>query len=1061
MPSNQAEKDSYEEAKNRVVNLSNRHLKRIERLSEGLSPLTLLLSSNEISRVENLQYFAHLQQLSLARNHIDDMKGISSAQGLRVLDLSDNNISHIEGVSSLINLEWLNLSGNDIEEIAELDKNVNLYHLDLSENSIAVISGLGTLMKLKTLLLHGNLISSLAVIQDQLSTTVCTLSLADNDISDLNEMRNLTCLVNLEQLSLVNNPCVLASTPWRQEVNYRPYLVHCCATLRNLDGCLITSQERFLARLLNQAFYQFGLPSPGQHHQLIAILQHVCAQSVAFQNFQDEATEDLDEDTLLESESHYIPVPPSEMEQPHFVQDDPIMTEEEALRLLSLAATLIQAHVRGYLVRKKFDFFLYRRKKNAANCIQAAWKGYRARTRDIKVVNIRNELRIKRMVSVINNLYSIIDREHDEAVKSREKMKNVIKYLWSQIEEQKRANQRQRYKERQIKAAVAIQAWWRECLSRKIWSMGSNKEDDVCTLFGFCRHIQMQLDLFKSKLSKFVQGKGLDSFPGLTALPIDDVNNVYGLTYQRLDHGVDKDKANVSSESGCVLTETTVVFEKEAQPHSNLAPRVSLERERKRDPGNEVEPYSGTSSQIDPLRDAVEGDENQSATPLVDQMVEEVYKVALRNTPSDEGLIDGSQSNLMGDHQLVDAVAVNDRRQLNLDGDQAVDNVDPRLLEGEEDDEDTVESSNSDSLIAAKQGPVEYDREQEDKPKIVPFTQQEDPRLESEACYYGDEGLEEKGRLSEAPFSVVKERQSSGFSDDAQKKQSVSEGPLDVTIPEIIVSSPVHSGDESCGDHDGVEVQAKVQVKVNVRDNHIDTAASTKSGTALHKSNAGEHGKDVREQGPQSSGASEEVRSRKQCEGRGSDEMSRIEAPRTSLPNLGERASNLLSQLRSEIESMKSARLSGVLPIIAPGDEDTAGSAVVLQEQDAPCSLLHKRDRDQVASEAREISEQSSGNRDTSEPPPQELDDSRVESKGHELVTHDSKLPQSASLQRDTYDKATPDYKTALRDSSQLGPASIVTYRLPLFEDVDSACSSLSLDDLDPDVEEAPSHTSE
>ena len=190
--------------------------------------------------------------------------------------------------------------------------------------------------------------------------------------------------------------------------------------------------------------------------------------------------------------------------------------------------------------------------------------------------------------------------------------------------------------------------------------------------------------------------------------------------------------------------------------------------------------------------------------------------------------------------------------------------------------------------------------------------------------------------------------------------------------------------------------------------------------------------------------------------------MSRIEAPRTSLPNLGERASNLLSQLRSEIESMKSARLSGVLPIIAPGHEVTAGSAVVLQEQDAPCSLLHKRDRDQVASEARAISEQSSGNRDTSEPSPQELDDSRVESKGHELVTHDSKLPQSASLQRDTYDIAMPDYVTALRDSSQIGPASTVTYRLPLFEDVDSACSSLSLDDLDPDVEEViPSNSTE
>lgn len=49
------------------------------------------------------------------------------------------------------------------------------------------------------------------------------------------------------------------------------------------------------------------------------------------------------------------------------------MTEEEAVRLLSLAATIIQGHVRGYLVRKKFNFCQFRRRKHAAACIQAAW----------------------------------------------------------------------------------------------------------------------------------------------------------------------------------------------------------------------------------------------------------------------------------------------------------------------------------------------------------------------------------------------------------------------------------------------------------------------------------------------------------------------------------------------------------------------------------------------------------------------------------------------------------------------------------------------------------------
>ena len=43
----------------------------------------------------------------------------------------------------------------------------------------------------QTLLLHGNLIYSLEVIKEEVARTVCTLSLADNDISDLNEVHCL------------------------------------------------------------------------------------------------------------------------------------------------------------------------------------------------------------------------------------------------------------------------------------------------------------------------------------------------------------------------------------------------------------------------------------------------------------------------------------------------------------------------------------------------------------------------------------------------------------------------------------------------------------------------------------------------------------------------------------------------------------------------------------------------------------------------------------------------------------------------------------------------------
>lgn len=299
-----------------VVNLSNRNLKTIGHLPKGVSPYTLLLSNNAISKVENLQYFIHLQQLSLANNHIVDIKGVSAATGLKVLDLSNNSIVSIEGISWLTNLEWLNLSGNNIEKIENLDRNTNLYHLDLSDNSIAVISGLKSLRNLKTLLLHGNLISSLEVIKEEVARTVCTLSLADNDISDLNEMLHLSSLINLEQLSLLNNPCILTNGNWRLEVNYRPYLVYCCRNLRNLDGHLVNNDERILARLLDQAFSHIGHPSSGEHYELVSILHHICSESQEdTQTAGAHIGEDVDSNTLLESESFFIPVPISDEDQ--------------------------------------------------------------------------------------------------------------------------------------------------------------------------------------------------------------------------------------------------------------------------------------------------------------------------------------------------------------------------------------------------------------------------------------------------------------------------------------------------------------------------------------------------------------------------------------------------------------------------------------------------------------------------------------------------------------------------------------------------------------------------
>ena len=43
--------------------IADHNLKTIGHLPKGVSPYTLLLSNNAISKVENLQYFIHLQQV--------------------------------------------------------------------------------------------------------------------------------------------------------------------------------------------------------------------------------------------------------------------------------------------------------------------------------------------------------------------------------------------------------------------------------------------------------------------------------------------------------------------------------------------------------------------------------------------------------------------------------------------------------------------------------------------------------------------------------------------------------------------------------------------------------------------------------------------------------------------------------------------------------------------------------------------------------------------------------------------------------------------------------------
>ncbi|NXC17121.1 CEP97 protein, partial [Corythaeola cristata] len=173
-----------------VVNWSGQGLQKLgPTLPCDADTHTLILDKNQIIKLEHLEKCKNLMQLSVANNHLVRMMGVAKLTKLRVLNLPHNSIGYVEGLKDLVHLEWLNLAGNNLKAIEQINSCLSLQHLDLSDNNIAQLGDLSKLTSLKTLLLHGNIITSLRTAPVCLPQNLTVLSLAENEIRDLNEVR--------------------------------------------------------------------------------------------------------------------------------------------------------------------------------------------------------------------------------------------------------------------------------------------------------------------------------------------------------------------------------------------------------------------------------------------------------------------------------------------------------------------------------------------------------------------------------------------------------------------------------------------------------------------------------------------------------------------------------------------------------------------------------------------------------------------------------------------------------------------------------------------------------
>ncbi|XP_047659226.1 centrosomal protein of 97 kDa isoform X2 [Tachysurus fulvidraco] len=236
-----------------LVDLSSQGIHKLDPNFCSLDTRTLILDQNHIIKLEHLEKNVAIQQLSVACNRLVRMMGVSKLTNLRVLNLPNNSIGYIEGMKDLVHLEWLNLAGNNIKVIEQLNSCIALQHLDLSDNNIS----------------HTGDISKLSALKD------------------LAEVSYLAPLHNLQQLSIMNNPCVMATSSM-PGCDHRPYVVSWCLNLKVLDGYVVSQKEGLKAEWL----YSQGKGRtfrPGQHKQLVQYLVSTCplTSSTSLQSAED------------------------------------------------------------------------------------------------------------------------------------------------------------------------------------------------------------------------------------------------------------------------------------------------------------------------------------------------------------------------------------------------------------------------------------------------------------------------------------------------------------------------------------------------------------------------------------------------------------------------------------------------------------------------------------------------------------------------------------------------------------------------------------------------------
>ncbi|XP_055566678.1 leucine-rich repeat and guanylate kinase domain-containing protein [Falco cherrug] len=241
------------------LSLSGRELSNINILCRYFHLQKLELSCNKINDLSCISHMPHLLQLNASNNKLTTYFSFKPPKNLKEVDFSYNQIPKMQDLSAYQSLTKLLLDFNNIEEIRGLEKCHSLTHLSLSHNRLTAVSGLenlpirilnlssnriekitglDSLKTLQKLDLSSNKISSLEGLEEH--DLLEMINLEDNQIAELRELERIDDLHLLRVLNLLKNPI-------QEQTDYWLLVIFMLLQLTELDLKKISVEEKVAA----------------------------------------------------------------------------------------------------------------------------------------------------------------------------------------------------------------------------------------------------------------------------------------------------------------------------------------------------------------------------------------------------------------------------------------------------------------------------------------------------------------------------------------------------------------------------------------------------------------------------------------------------------------------------------------------------------------------------------------------------------------------------------------------------------------------------------------------